>query len=87
MIAGNVMLWLDCGTRTIFADGGGAAAVSVRQPTQQQSAQILSFVLSVEGADFSATLLWQRIPSACAAASAAARAVSTLPIKLDSAIA
>jgi hypothetical protein len=70
----------------IFAEGGGRAAISVKQP-MQQSAQILLFVSSVEGADFPATSLWQRIPSACATASAAARAVSTFPIKLDSAIA
>jgi hypothetical protein len=86
VIAGNAMLWLDCGTGMIFADGEGRAAVSVKQPTQQQSAQILSFVSSVKGADFP-PMLWQRILSACAAASAAARALPTLPIKLDSAIA
>jgi hypothetical protein len=87
VIAGNAMLWLDCGTGMTFADGEGRAAVSVKQPTQQQSAQILSFVSSLWGADFPATLLWQRILSACAAAAAAARALPTLPIKLDSAIA
>lgn len=88
MIAGNAMQWLgDRGTATTFADGDGMPAINVRQPTQQQSAQILSFVSSVEGADCPATLTWQRIPLACAAASAAARADPTLPIKLDSAIA
>ena len=82
------MQWLDDrATATIFADGEGMPAISVRQPTQQQSAQILSFVPSVEGADWPAALTWQRIPAACAAASAAARADPTLPIKLDSAIA
>jgi hypothetical protein len=41
VIAGNAMQWLgDRGTATTFADGDGMPAVNVRQPTQQQSAQI-----------------------------------------------
>jgi hypothetical protein len=82
------MQWLDdCCTVTTFADGKGMPAINVRQPTQQQSAQILSFVPSVEGADWPATLTWQRIPPACEVASAAARAILTLAIRLDSPIA
>jgi hypothetical protein len=69
-------------------DGGGNAAVSVRQPTQQQlSAQILLLVSSVEGARCPETSVWQRMPPGCATASAATLAALKLEIRLASAIA
>jgi hypothetical protein len=77
----------DLRVATAVSDGGGNAAISVRQPTQQQSAQILLLVSSVEGARCPEKSVWQRIPFSCAAASAATLAELKLEIRLASATA
>jgi hypothetical protein len=82
------MFWLDSrDTAIAFAGGGGNAAISVRQPRQQQSAQILLLVSLVVGARSPETSVWQTMPLGCAAASAATLAALKLEIRLASAIA
>lgn len=88
MFCGGAMDWLaDNGAPVIFAGGGGTAAINIRQPMQQLSAQCLPLVSPEEGAWSPATSVWQIIPVGAAAAAAAALAVPKLAIRLDSAIA
>lgn len=71
----------------VFAGGGGSAVISIRQPAQQQSTQILPLVWPVDGDGCPAAALWQRMPPGLPAASAAAAlAAPKLAIRLDSAI-
>ena len=76
----------DNGAAAIFA-GGGTAASSIRQPTQQLSMQCLVLVSLEAGAWSPPTGVWQMMPFAAAAASAAALAAPKLAIRPDSAIA
>ena len=87
MFCGGAMDWLAVsGAPIIFADGGGTAAISIRQPMQQLSMQCLVLVSLEEGASSPATSVWQMTPLGAAAA-AAALAAPKLAIRLASAIA
>ena len=87
MFCGGAMDWLaDNGAPMIFAGGGGTAAISIRQPMQQLSAQCLPLVSPEAGVWSPATSVWQMMPFGAAAA-AAALAAPKLAIRLDSAIA
>lgn len=87
MLCGGAINWLaDNGAPLIFAGGGGTAATSIRQPTQQLSMQCLLLVSPEAGAS-SAASVWQMMPLGAVAASAAAVAAPKLAIRLDSAIA
>jgi hypothetical protein len=83
------MRWFDdCRSAMSFDVGGGIPAMKVMQPTQQQSAQILLLVSSVEGAVRPVASVWQIMRPGCIAVSAAAaRAAPTLANRLDNAIA
>ena len=88
MFCGGVMDWLaESGAPVIFAGGGGTAPISIRQPMQQLSTQCLLLVSPEEGAASPPTCVWQTMPFAAAAASAAALADAKLAIRLASAIA
>ncbi len=81
------MDWLDeSGAPVIFAGGGGTAAMSIRQPTQQLSMQCSVLLSPEEGASSPAASVWQMMPFGAAAA-AAALAAPKLAMRLDSAIA
>ena len=87
MFRGGAMDWLaDNGAPMIFAGGGGSAAISIRQPMQQLSAQCLLLVSPEAGVSSPATSVWQMTPVGPAAA-AAALAAPKLAIRLDSAMA
>ena len=88
MFFGGAMDWLAVnGAPMIFAGGSGTAAISIRQPMQQLSAQCLPLVSLEEGAWSPVTSVWQMMPVGAAAAAAAALAAPKLAIRLDSAIA
>ena len=88
MFSGAVTVWLaDNGAPIIFAGGGGIAAMSIRQPMQQLSAQCLLSVSPDAGAWSPATSVWQMMPLGAAAAAAAVLAAPKLAIRLASAIA
>ncbi len=74
-------------TGAAIAGGGGSAAIGIRQPTQQQSMQILLLFPPFSGAGWPARSWWQIAPSGLAVASAAARAAPKLASRLDSATA
>lgn len=65
----------DGGIVPAFTGAGGSDAVSVRQPVQQSSIQVLWVPLSGEGAGEGAwppaKSVWQMVPPGCAAAAAA----------------
>ncbi len=65
--------------------GGGSAAIGIRQPTQQQSIQVLLLLPSLTGVGRSDRSWWQIAPSGLIVASAAARAAPKLASRLDSA--
>jgi hypothetical protein len=85
IVGGAIRSLTDCGIATAFTGGGGSAAINIRHPTQQQSAQILPLLPSVEGATWPARSVWQMMPPGCPAV--AACAAPKLPIRPDSAIA
>ena len=86
MFCGGAMDWrADNGAPMIFAGGGGTAAISIRQPMQQLSAQCLPLVSPEAGAASPAASVWQMIPVGAAAA-AAALAAPKLAMRLASAI-
>src|SRR5271155_197803 len=79
----------DCSAPIILTGGAGSAAVSIRQPMQQEPMQVVLLVSSGEGAgaDCSAPAPWQITASGCAARLAAARAAPKPAIRPESAIA
>jgi hypothetical protein len=80
-------LWLDaCGNGAAVAGGGGKAAVSIRQPVPQRSAQILLLLWSSDGDDGPPAAVWQRKPLEFVISAAAALAVPKLAIRPASAI-
>lgn len=69
-----------------FAEGGGNAAIAIRQPMQQQqSAQFLPVPVSSDEVS-SAASVWQMAPPGIAPAGAAARATPKLPSTVESPI-
>jgi len=76
------------GIATAVAGGAGKAAISIMQPTLQQSAQSLLLVPSPEGEGCPLpAALWQMMPIGLSAVSAAARATPKLAMRLDRATA
>src|SRR5271163_1116994 len=81
----------DGGIASALAGAGGSAAISVRQPVQQSSVQVLLVPLSGEGAGEGTwpptKSVWQMMPPGCAAAAAAICAPPKFAISPASAIA
>src|SRR5580698_4551816 len=85
--SGTMRTLAESGIASAFAGAGGSAAVSVRQPVQQSSIQVLLVPLSGEGACPPAKSVWQMMPPGCTAAAAAICAPLKFAIRLESAIA
>lgn len=69
-----------------MSGGGGRAAISIRQPTQQESMQSVPWRSSPEGSCWLSISLWHVIAPGTAAAAAAVRATPKAPISPESAM-
>src|SRR5580704_9714303 len=72
-----------CGAPVILSGGGGSAAVSIKQPMQQFSAQALPLSCPPTGLVWPASSVWQMTPRVLLT-SAAARAAVKLASRLAS---